>query len=97
MTLAEVALGNSRKLKDSDYNASDLPKGHHSTHGVGKNLPDQKQAKKIKLGKNDVVVPMGKIVPNEDSEGLCLYYNEFIVYNTSQICLRYLLEVEFTA
>lgn len=47
MTLAEVALGNCRQLRNGDYNASDLPKGYHSTHGLGRNYPDEKQKRKM--------------------------------------------------
>jgi hypothetical protein len=47
------------------------------------------------LEKNDVSVPMGKIIANKKASDYGLYYNEFIVYSTDQIRLRYLLEVEF--
>jgi Poly(ADP-ribose) polymerase catalytic domain len=40
--LCEVALGNIRKLYDTDQDADYLPKGFNSTHGVGTKIPDPK-------------------------------------------------------
>ncbi|KAI6173555.1 Poly [ADP-ribose] polymerase [Aphelenchoides besseyi] len=96
MTLAQVALGNMRPLKESDYNASDLPEGFHSTLGVGRQYPNEKNTKTLQFGDgHKVKVPCGKLIEREDKE-CCLEYNEYIVYDTSQIRLRFLLEIEFS-
>jgi hypothetical protein len=41
--LCEVALGNPQVLYDTNCDADDLPKGCHSTHGVGKSIPNPKK------------------------------------------------------
>ncbi|KAI6244160.1 Poly [ADP-ribose] polymerase [Aphelenchoides fujianensis] len=94
MLLSQVALGQCRPLKDADFEASNLPDGFHSTHGVGRQYPNEKESKKLKLDKKDVVVPAGKLVQRDDEE-VYLEYDEFIVYDTNQIRLRYLLEIDF--
>lgn len=44
------------------------------------------------------MVPAGKLVPRtgEEADGVYLEYDEFIVYQTNQIRLRYLLEIDFS-
>ena len=57
------------------------PRGKHSTKGLGKIVPLESEFAKWR---DDVVVPCGKPVPSSvrSSE---LLYNEYIVYNTSQV------------
>lgn len=57
------------------------PRGKHSTKGLGKTVPLESEFAKWR---DDVVVPCGKPVPAsiKTSE---LMYNEYIVYNTSQV------------
>lgn len=57
------------------------PRGKHSTKGLGKTVPLESEFVKWR---DDVVVPCGKPVPASirSSE---LMYNEYIVYNTSQV------------
>merc|ERR1719229_828085 len=83
MLLAEVALGDMNKLLQADYHADQLPAGKQSTKGCGKTAPDG--AQNATWG-NGVVVPCG---PAGDCSaavaGSSLLYNEFIVYDVSQI------------
>jgi len=60
------------------------PRGKHSTKGLGKTVPLESEFVKWR---DDVVVPCGKPVPSSvrSSE---LLYNEYIVYNTSQVRTR---------
>ncbi|KAJ3046051.1 Poly [ADP-ribose] polymerase 2 [Rhizophlyctis rosea] len=93
LLLCEVALGDTNKLKHADYNAGETAakNGKHSTWGVGRNLPDPKEAVKLEDG---VHVPTGKpIRATEDAPSL--EYNEFIVYRLDQVKIRYLLKVKF--
>jgi poly [ADP-ribose] polymerase len=57
------------------------PRGKHSTKGLGKTVPLESE---FVNWRDDVVVPCGKPVPSSvrSSE---LLYNEYIVYNTSQV------------
>lgn len=97
MTLAQVALGNMQEKVNADYDASKLPEGIHSTHGVGMNEPAARGSKKIKIDGKEVLVPCGKLNKKKNSDDFNLVYDEFIVYHTNQVRLRYLLEVEFVS
>ncbi|KAL3682512.1 hypothetical protein R1sor_000534 [Riccia sorocarpa] len=90
LLLCEVALGEMRELYQSDYQADKLPPGKLSTKGVGGTAPDPAQIKTLDDG---VVVPMGK-AKSGDRNG-SLLYNEYIVYNTAQIRMKYLLLTKF--
>ena len=68
------------------YNAATLPAGIHSTHALGTRHPDPKESIKID---GDVEVPMGKAI-NYSPNGMGA--NEFIVYNTNQIKMRYMIK-----
>ncbi|GMT03111.1 hypothetical protein PENTCL1PPCAC_25285, partial [Pristionchus entomophagus] len=92
LLLAEVALGEENLLKNADYNANNLPTGKHSTWGLGRTMPNPAQNKQLN---EKVVVPCGKPIANSMANDAGLLYNEFIVYNTQQIRLRYLLEIQF--
>ncbi|KAF8077042.1 hypothetical protein N665_1066s0004 [Sinapis alba] len=91
LLLCEVALGDMNELLYSDYNADKLPPGKLSTKGVGKTAPNPSEAKTLEDG---VVVPLGKPVDHSSSKG-ALMYNEYIVYNTEQIKMRYVIQVKF--
>lgn len=73
-------------------------KGKHSTFGIGQTCPAVEGARTLDDG---VLVPMGKGVPNQyltdNLERLlaeskvkkpALLYNEFIVYDTSQVQIK---------
>uniref|UniRef100_A0A0M3K9K2 Poly [ADP-ribose] polymerase n=1 Tax=Anisakis simplex TaxID=6269 RepID=A0A0M3K9K2_ANISI len=92
LVLAEVALGNVNELWAADYNADKLPPGKHSVKGMGSVGPDPSGAITLE---NGCVVPAGKPVELNKRSGCSLNYNEYIVYNTNQILIRYLVEVDF--
>ncbi|XP_057858020.2 poly [ADP-ribose] polymerase 1 [Cryptomeria japonica] len=90
MLLSEVALGEVYELKNAEY-IEKLPKGKHSTKGVGRTKPSEKEFVHWRDG---VAVPCGRPVPSgvKKSE---LLYNEYIVYDTAQVRLQFLLKVRF--
>jgi len=90
MLLSEVALGDMYELKKA-MSMDKPPRGKHSTKGLGKTVPLESEFVKWR---DDVVVPCGKPVPSSvrSSE---LLYNEYIVYNTSQVKMQFLLKVRF--
>jgi len=94
LTLAQFALGEMQKRTEFDYDASTLPDGIHSTHGVGEYEPLKKGEKKIILDGQEVIVPCGKLTKKKNFNG-SLKYDEFIVYHQNQTLLRFLVEVEF--
>lgn len=91
LLLCEVALGTSNFLVDADYNAgTDLPKHTQSVKGLGRVAPQKLNISKLADG---TIVPMGP--GKESNKSLTLNYNEFIVYDTKQIRLRYLAKIKF--
>jgi hypothetical protein len=93
--LCEVALGNMKVLYEAEQ-VKKLPnKTHQSVMGFGKVGPNKEED--IFLP-NGCVVPIGKIIENEKPKLSSnvwwnLKHNEYVVYNTTQIKVRYLLEL----
>ncbi|XP_019456536.1 PREDICTED: poly [ADP-ribose] polymerase 1 isoform X1 [Lupinus angustifolius] len=90
MLLSEVALGNVYELNKAKY-MDKPPRGKHSTKGLGKKVPNESEYAKWK---GDVTVPCGKPVPSSVKASE-LMYNEYIVYNTAQVKMQFLLKVRF--
>ncbi|XP_026400993.1 poly [ADP-ribose] polymerase 1-like isoform X2 [Papaver somniferum] len=90
MLLSEVALGEVHELKKASY-MDKPPGGKHSTKGLGKMVP--KESEHVKW-RDDVVVPCGKPVAS-NVRASELMYNEYIVYNTAQVKMQFLLKVRF--
>lgn len=88
MLLCEVALGNCYERLNADY-ITKLPAGYHSTHGVGLQTPSRKGYVTLPDG---AVVPMGNLESRPGHTG-SLQYDEFIVYDQSQVRIRYLFIV----
>ena len=82
--LVEVAIGEPNVKMNFDFNAAKLPTGKHSTWGVGTEAPSVTE--EIEGG---LKVPVGEGAPNP--KGKWLGFNEFIVYDVTQVQLRYLL------
>ena len=109
--MCEVALGNMLELTEAKM-ISRLPKGKHSTMGLGRSQPDPEQDY---VDANGAVIAMGKgklemQVCEESSlififlnlwkgvksgveDATTLLYNEYIVYDTEQIRMKYLFRV----
>ncbi|XP_031502932.1 poly [ADP-ribose] polymerase 1 isoform X2 [Nymphaea colorata] len=90
MLLSEVSLGEMYELKKATY-MERPPEGKHSTKGIGKTMPKLSDYEKWK---DEVVVPCGKPVSSRIRASE-LMYNEYIVYNTSQVKMQFLLKVRF--
>ncbi|XP_043286683.1 poly [ADP-ribose] polymerase [Venturia canescens] len=93
MLLCEVALGDMYERKHADY-IEKLPKGKHSTKGLGSTQPDPEKVYKMKDG---VEVPYGSGVPVkfDNGERPSLLYNEFIIYDVAQVKAKYLIKMNF--
>lgn len=90
MLLSEVALGQVHELKRAQY-MEKPPRGKHSTKGLGKKVPDEAGFAKWR---DEVVVPCGKPVDSKVKTSE-LMYNEYIVYDTAQVKMQFLLKVRF--
>ncbi|XP_018647027.1 poly [ADP-ribose] polymerase, putative [Schistosoma mansoni] len=89
LLLCEVILGDMNECLQAD--ASDLPPKYHSRKGIGSVTPDPST---FHTNKDGVVYPIGKpIDSNVPNTTLC--YNEYIVYNVSQVKQKYLVRVKF--
>jgi len=97
MLMCEVALGKIKELYRAEYMESP-PAGFNSVKGMGERGPDF--TKSIVLP-NGVIIPSGSMiayppVPEDIAKTLGYYSrigrNEYIVYNTSQTRMRYLIQ-----
>lgn len=91
MLLCEVALGDTLELDKAKY-ITKLPNDKHSVKGIGRTYPDPNEVHT--LDGSGVKVPIGK--PIEDSKIVSdLLYNEYIVYDTAQVNIKYLFKLKF--
>lgn len=93
LVLSEVALGECNELLNADYDAQKKLNGKHSAKGMGRNIPDPKNS----VTHDGALVPVGPLVDTglTHSAGYTLNYNEYIVYNTNQVRMKYLVQVQF--
>lgn len=90
LLLCESALGNMLTCTGAKY--MDKPQaGTQSTWGAGRNVPDPAGHE---VDADGVTYPCGKLVPGPHQSSTLLY-NEFIVYDVSQLRMRYLLVCKF--
>ncbi|XP_064640278.1 poly [ADP-ribose] polymerase 2-like [Lineus longissimus] len=94
LLLCEVSLGQTNDLLSADYAADKLPKKKHSVKGLGSVAPDPK---KTFVTPDGVTVPLGKPVNTniDNPNGYTLNYNEYIVYDTKQVKMKYLVKTKF--
>ncbi|CAF0900722.1 unnamed protein product [Adineta steineri] len=92
LLLCEVALGKMYECyKATSLSADKLPQDKQATKGCGQTIPDPKEHIYTDDG---ILIPMGHGI-NANIPQSSLLYNEYIVYNTDQIKIKYLLRVEF--
>jgi poly [ADP-ribose] polymerase len=92
LLLVEVALGKSYRAQEAeDLSYSSLKETHgcDSTHGIGRMAAPEDEYVMTPEG---VVVPIGEFEPS-DGDG-SLLYNEFIVYRSEQVRLRYVVTLD---
>ncbi|GMT17790.1 hypothetical protein PFISCL1PPCAC_9087, partial [Pristionchus fissidentatus] len=107
LLLAEVALGSSQLITEDRFVANTT--GYHSRHAVGKLRPDPNKEISLAFdngkyipysaAENDelvrVALPCGEpVTHSQPYRRGRLVYNEFVVLNSNQIILRYLVEVK---
>ena len=101
LLLCEVALGNMKKLWHADIEIKGVKAPYHSVHGCGSRGPDYGQSI---FFPNGLELPVGNLVSYTEGDPLTknqhnltgsfsLDHNVYIVYNTSQVRMRYLLQV----
>lgn len=92
LLLCEVALGNVEEKFEADNNLV-LPKRKHSVLARGRHVPDPEDCGEISPG---VKVPFGEI-KKQQCNGIKprLIHNEYVVYDTAQIKIKYLVQINF--
>lgn len=91
LLLCEVALGNMHECTNAEY-VTKLPPNTHSTKGIGMTYPDPE--KKVVLP-DGVEVPLGPAGKENKPVRTALLYNEYIVYDTAQVNMKYIMKVKF--
>lgn len=90
LLLCEAALGSMAKFTEAKY--MDKPmSGTNSTMGVGKMEPNPEGSEVV----DGVIYPKGKMHDTPGVSSSSLLYHEYIVYDTSQCRMRYLIQVKF--
>lgn len=91
MLLSEVALGNMLELTKAHF-ISQLPDGNHSVLGKGRTSTDPFDWETRE--EDGCIIPYGNPV-EDDTFQTDLLYNEYIVYDESQIDTQYLVKMKF--
>lgn len=92
--LCEVALGRIKELRTSYEMLDTLPVEFDSVKALGRLEPDPN--KRITLP-NGCIVPLGEMVDSQYKPGEYFYSrnlneNQYVVYNESQVCIRYIMQ-----
>ena len=96
MFLADVAVGKMREIHHSDYEAADKLAGlFDSTRGIGRMVPEKEEKFAGAMVPRVSAKTSGCVLVDGKDPGASLQYNEFIVYDTQQVHLKYMCHVEF--
>ncbi|XP_008056005.1 poly [ADP-ribose] polymerase 3 [Carlito syrichta] len=93
MFLGEVALGKEHHITTDNPSLKSPPPGFDSVIARGYTEPDPTQDTELELDGQRVVVPQGRPVPCPEFSSSHFSQSEYLIYQESQCCLRYLLEV----
>ncbi|MBA43111.1 MAG: hypothetical protein CMF62_03765 [Magnetococcales bacterium] len=88
IAVGEVALGDTLQRVNADYTINKKfldDNKKHSTHGMGNYSPKEDGKKMLRK----TTIPCGKLEKNKEQR--YLWYDEFIIYDTSQYRLKYLM------
>jgi poly [ADP-ribose] polymerase len=93
MLLAEAALGSMHEVTEDGPHASRLkkaPKGYDSVHALGTTVPE----KWIDVHIDEKNIKVGEGKKTEKDVKSSFYHDEFLVYDESQVRIRYVLSVK---
>lgn len=95
LMLCQVPLGRSKEVYHADYHTPERlnGEGYNSLWGRGKTIPNSSEYSSLNLDGINVAVPKGS--PKDLGVQSSLIYDEFTVYDESQVRSRYLLRVKF--
>lgn len=94
MLLCEVALGKIKEIRSSYETVESLPAGYDSIKALGRKEPDSNNNVNLP---NGAILPLGeklesKLKPGENYYLRSLDTNQYVVYNESQVCIRYIVQ-----
>jgi poly [ADP-ribose] polymerase len=94
MLLCEVALGKVKELRNSYETVDSLPNGYDSVKVLGRKEPDPANNVTLPSG---CVIPLGKEIDSLLKPGEHIYsrgsnYSQYVIYNESQVCIRYIIQ-----
>ena len=94
MLLCEVALGKIKEIRSSYETVESLPSGYDSIKALGRKEPDSNNNVNLP---NGAILPLGeklesKLKPGENYYMRSLDTNQYVVYNESQVCIRYIVQ-----
>lgn len=93
MFLAEAALGKEHTITRDDSSLKAAPPGHGCIVARGHTEPDPKDDIVHEFEGNKVVIPVGKPIPQPKYKSSSFTQSEYLVYQESQVRLRYVLRV----
>uniref|UniRef100_A0A4W2BMX4 Poly [ADP-ribose] polymerase n=1 Tax=Bos indicus x Bos taurus TaxID=30522 RepID=A0A4W2BMX4_BOBOX len=93
MFLGEVALGREYHITVDEPRLKQPPSGFDSVIARGHTEPDPTRDTELELDGQRVVVPQGQPVLCPDFRSCNFSQSEYLIYQESQRCLRYLLEI----
>ena len=92
MLLCEVELGNIEERLRADIKLPQtLGNDKNSVKVLGMNYPDDEGNYLV----DEVIIPTGKIISEDENKKSYFDFNEYIVYNLEQIKIRYITKVQF--
>ncbi|KAL7635608.1 UNVERIFIED_CONTAM: hypothetical protein RMT77_014677 [Armadillidium vulgare] len=92
MFLTEVALGKMKFITSVDCSLTSAPDGYDSIVARGQNEPDPKKDKKWTIEDHEVIIPVGKPIPQKKFKGSQFSQSEYLVYKESQARIRYIIK-----
>ncbi|KAL7675494.1 hypothetical protein ACOME3_001761 [Neoechinorhynchus agilis] len=96
LLLAEVSLGEMYDQTNAQYDfPKKLPTDRQSVRALGKIIPDESKTVITPSGTKMHFGPLIERQNKSTGQKLVLQYNEFIVYDVSQIKMKYMLKVKF--
>ncbi|GAB1609093.1 poly [ADP-ribose] polymerase 2-like [Argonauta hians] len=92
--LCEVSLGECHELLEANYYANRLPPGKNSVKGLGRVAPHPVTYQSTPDG---MIIPKGVGIDTGvvNPAGYTLNYNEYVVYDTRQVKMKYLVKIKF--
>jgi hypothetical protein len=88
MFLCEVAVGETKCVLEAEDFSGGPPAPFDSVMGCGKREPSSDG---MFVLRNGIGVPLGKL---NNTDGRMLNYNEYVVYDESRVCIRYVILYE---